>query len=91
MQYRRVIGLAVPLLMQAGAAHATFDPGALRIMWVLSGPVALTMVVVGLVGASIVHLMSRDFRHAFMTLAVLAMGGALCSQLQPLVTFFFPG
>jgi hypothetical protein len=59
-------------------------------MSVLSGPVALTMVV-ALGGASIVYLMSRDFRHAFMTLAALGMGAALCSQLQLLVTFFFPG
>jgi len=63
----------------------------LQIDAVLSGPVALTMVVVGLVGAGIIYLMERDFRHAFITLGALAVGGVLCSQFQSLVTFFFPG
>jgi hypothetical protein len=91
MQYRRVIGLAAPLLMQAAVAHATIDPITLQVMAVMNRWVALIMIVVGLVGAGIVYLMERDFRHAFITLSALAVGGVLCSQFQSLVTFFFPG
>jgi hypothetical protein len=91
MQYRRVIGLTAPLLLQAAVACAKGDSVALQIDVMLSGPVALTMIVLGLVGATIVYLMERDFRHAFMTLGALAVGGVLCSQFQSLVTFFFPG
>ena len=91
MQYRRVIGLTAPLLLQAAVAYAKGDSVALQIDAMLSGPVALTMIVLGLVGATIVYSMERDFRHAFMTLGALAVGGVLCSQFQSLVTFFFPG
>ena len=95
MQYRRVIGLAAPLLLQAAAAHAAgsgtpLDTVATQIVTVLSGPVALTMVAAGFVGAGIVYFMSRDFGHAFITLGGLAVGGVLCSQIQPMATFFFP-
>ena len=91
MQYRRVIGLTAPLLMQAAVAHATLDPVTLQVMAVLNGPVALIMVAAGLVGATIVYFMSRDFERALITLGTLAIGGLLCSQIQPLARFFFPG
>ena len=95
MKYRRVIGLAAPLLLHAAAADAAgsgtpLDAVATQIVTVLSGPVALTMVAAGFVGAGIVYFMSRDFGHAFITLGALAIGGVLCSQIQPMATFFFP-
>jgi type IV secretory pathway VirB2 component (pilin) len=95
MKYKRVIGLAAPLLLQTAAAHAAgsgtpVDAVATQIVTVLSGPVALIMVAAGFVGAGIVYFMSRDFGHAFITLGGLAIGGVLCSQIQPMATFFFP-
>jgi len=95
MKCKSVIGLAAPLLLQAAAAHAAgsgtpVDAVATQIVTVLSGPVALIMVAAGFVGAGIVYFMSRDFGHAFITLGGLAIGGVLCSQIQPMATFFFP-
>jgi type IV secretory pathway VirB2 component (pilin) len=90
MQYRRVSGLTVPLLLPAAVAHATLDSVTLQVKAVLSGPVALTLAVLGLVGATIVYLIERDGR-TFIMLAALAAGAALSSQLQPLAKFFFPG
>src|SRR5713226_9345250 len=95
MKGKSVIGLTAPLLMHAAVAHAAgsgtpLDGVATQIVTVLSGPVALTMVAAGFVGAGIVYFMSRDFGHAFVTLGALAIGGVLCSQIQPMATFFFP-
>jgi type IV secretory pathway VirB2 component (pilin) len=95
MKCKNVIGITTPLLLHAAAAYAAgsgtpLDGVATQVVTVLSGPVALTMVAAGFVGAGIVYFMSRDFGHAFVTLGALAIGGVLCSQIQPMATFFFP-
>ena len=95
MKCKGVIAMTAPQLIYAAAAHAAgsgtpLDSVATQIVTVLSGPVALTMVAAGFVGAGIVYFMSRDFGHAFVTLGALAIGGVLCSQIQPMATFFFP-
>ena len=95
MKYPRVSGLAAPLLSYAAVARAAGsvpapeDFGAAAVISLISGPVALIMVVAGLVAAGVVYFKSRDWGQALTMLAALAIGGALCSQIPVAPAFFF--
>jgi type IV secretory pathway VirB2 component (pilin) len=96
MRFKRILTITGTVLLYAGAAWAAgsgtpLDTVAQQIVTILSGPVALLMIAAGFVGAGIVWFFSRDFNHAFLTLAGLAAGGVLCSQIQTMATFLFPG
>jgi type IV secretory pathway VirB2 component (pilin) len=95
MKIKRVLSLVAPLLLYGATAFAAgsgtpLDGVATQIVTILSGPIALLMIAAGFVGAGIVWFFSRDFNHAFLTLAGLAAGGVLCSQIQTMATFLFP-
>jgi hypothetical protein len=75
----------------AAASGTPLDAVATQVVTILSGPVALLMIAAGFIGAAVVWFYSRDFNHAFLTLAGLGAGGVLASQIQTMAAFLFPG
>src|SRR5690242_5649206 len=95
MRGRRIATIAISLLLYGGAAFAAtsgtpLDTVATQIMTIVSGPIALLLIIAGFAGAGIIYFLGRNFEVAFVTLAALAIGGVLCSQIQTLATFLFP-
>src|SRR5260370_39935448 len=96
MKIRRVIALtALAIPYGAAAAFAAtsgtpLDPVATQVMQIVSGPIALLLIIAGFAGAGIIYFLGRNFEVAFVTLAALAIGGVLCSQIQTMATFLFP-
>jgi type IV secretory pathway VirB2 component (pilin) len=96
MRVRRVIALtAMAIPYGAGAALAAtsgtpLDTVATQILAIVSGPIALLLIIAGFAGAGIIYFLGRNFEVAFVTLAALAIGGVLCSQIQTLAAFLFP-
>ncbi|HVN90975.1 MAG TPA: TrbC/VirB2 family protein [Candidatus Binataceae bacterium] len=91
----RVISFGVPLLLLAAPVLAAttgtpMDTVTQQVLHLVSGPIALLMIVAGFVGAGLVYFMGRNFEAAFLTLSALAIGGVLCSQIQPMATYLFP-
>ena len=83
------------LLCGATAAFAAtsgtpLDTVATQVMQLVSGPIALLLIIAGFAGAGIIYFLGRNFEVAFVTLAALAIGGVLCSQIQTMATFLFP-
>src|SRR6266481_10191213 len=96
MKARRVIALtALAIPYGAAAAFAAtsgtpLDTVATQILTIVSGPIALLLIIAGFAGAGIIYFLGRNFEAAFVTLAALAIGGVLCSQIQTMATFLFP-
>ncbi len=96
MKVTRIIALsAMAIPYGAAAAFAAtsgtpLDTVATQIMTIVSGPIALLLIIAGFAGAGIIYFLGRNFEVAFVTLAALAIGGVLCSQIQTLATFLFP-
>ncbi len=96
MRVKRVIALtalAIPYgaVVAFGATSGTpLDTVATQILAIVSGPIALLLIIAGFAGAGIIYFLGRNFEVAFVTLAALAIGGVLCSQIQTMATFLFP-
>ena len=96
MRMKRVSTLTAALLLcGATAAFAAtsgtpLDTVATQVMQIVSGPIALLLIIAGFAGAGIIYFLGRNFEVAFVTLAALAIGGVLCSQIQTMATFLFP-
>ena len=96
MKVKRVIALtALAIPYGAAAAFAAtsgtpLDTVATQILTIVSGPIALLLIIAGFAGAGIIYFLGRNFEVAFVTLAALAIGGVLCSQIQTLAAFLFP-
>src|SRR5215472_6045130 len=96
MKLRRIVALtALAIPYGAVAAFAAtsgtpLDTVATRILAIVSGPIALLLIIAGFAGAGIIYFLGRNFEVAFVTLAALAIGGVLCSQIQTLAAFLFP-
>jgi type IV secretory pathway VirB2 component (pilin) len=83
------------ILVLAGTALAStsgtpLDTVSTQVMTLVSGPIALLLIIAGFAGAGIIYFMGRNFEVAFLTLAGLAVGGVLCSQIQSMATYLFP-
>ena len=92
---RRVVPTVTLMLLSAGTAVAAtsgtpLDTVSTQIMTLVSGPIALLLIIAGFAGAGIIYFMGRNFEVAFLTLAGLAVGGVLCSQIQSMATYLFP-
>jgi type IV secretory pathway VirB2 component (pilin) len=96
MRTSRVLTFTAPLVLSgATAAFAAtsgtpLDTVATQVMQIVSGPIALLLIIAGFAGAGIIYFLGRNFEVAFVTLAALAIGGVLCSQIQTMATFLFP-
>ncbi len=96
MSVKRIVALsavAIPYGVTAAFAATSgtpLDTVATQIMTIVSGPIALLLIIAGFAGAGIIYFLGRNFEVAFVTLAALAIGGVLCSQIQTLATFQFP-
>ena len=96
MKLRRIVALtALAIPYGAVAAFAAtsgtpLDTVATQILAIVSGPIALLLIIAGFAGAGIIYFLGRNFEVAFVTLAALAIGGVLCSQIQTLAAFLFP-
>ena len=82
-------------LVLAGTALAStsgtpLDTVSIQVMTLVSGPIALLLIIAGFAGAGIIYFMGRNFEVALLTLAGLAVGGVLCSQIQSMATYLFP-
>jgi len=51
------------------------DTVATQVMQLVSGPIALLMIIAGFIGAGIIYFLGRNFEVAFITLSALAVGG----------------
>jgi type IV secretory pathway VirB2 component (pilin) len=80
-------GATAPLAATSGTP---LDTVATQVMQLVSGPIALLLIIAGFAGAGIIYFLGRNFEVAFVTLAALAIGGVLCSQIQSMATFLFP-
>ena len=96
MRIKRVGSLTLPILLYgvttalAATSGTPLDTVATQIMTIVSGPIALLLIIAGFAGAGIIYFLGRNFEVAFVTLAALAIGGVLCSQIQTLAAFLFP-
>ena len=96
MKIKRVASLTTPILLYgatnllAATSGTPLDTVATQVMRIVSGPIALLLIIAGFAGAGIIYFLGRNFEVAFVTLAALAIGGVLCSQIQTLSTFLFP-
>ena len=96
MRIKRVGSLTLPILLYgattavAATSGTPRDTVATQIMTIVSGPIALLLIIAGFAGAGIIYFLGRNFEVAFVTLAALAIGGVLCSQIQTLAAFLFP-
>jgi type IV secretory pathway VirB2 component (pilin) len=95
MKKLTTIQLAALTLWSAGSAFAAtsgtpLDTVATQVMQMVSGPIALLLIIAGFAGAGIIYFLGRNFEVAFVTLAALAIGGVLCSQIQTMATYLFP-
>jgi len=66
------------------------DVPIVEVIRLVSGPIALALMVAGLLVGGIVYLLKRDRELALFTLAALVVAGVICWQLQPLVAYLFP-
>jgi hypothetical protein len=93
---KRVMSQAVVIVLSStGSAFAAtsgtpLDTVATQVMRIVSGPIALLLIIGGFAGSSIIYFLGRNFEVAFVTLAALAIGGVLCSQIQTMAAFLFP-
>src|SRR5271169_50496 len=92
---RIVIPTLTVTLLSAGSALAStsgtpLDTVSTQVMTMVSGPIALLLIIAGFAGAGVIYFMGRNFEVAFTTLAALAIGGVLCSQIQTMATYLFP-
>jgi len=92
---RIALHTSVFVFLSTGSAMAAtsgtpLDTVATQVMRIVSGPIALLLIIGGFAGASIIYFLGRNFEVAFVTLAALAIGGVLCSQIQTMATFLFP-
>ena len=74
-------------LVLAGTALAStsgtpLDTVSTRVMTLVSGPIALLLIIADFAGAGIIYFMGRNFEVAFLTLAGLAVGGVLCPRFK---------
>ncbi len=96
MRVKPVISLTLPILLYgataalAATSGTPLDTVATQIMTIVSGPIALLLIIAGFAGAGIIYFLGRNFEAAFITLAALAIGGVMCSQIQVLAAFLFP-
>jgi type IV secretory pathway VirB2 component (pilin) len=96
MRIKPVGSLTLPILLYgattavAATSGTPLDTVATQIMTMVSGPIALLLIIAGFAGAGIIYFLGRNFEVAFVTLAALAIGGVLCSQIQTMATFLFP-
>ena len=96
MRIKRVGRLTLPILLYgattalAATSGTPLDTVATQIMTIVSGPIALLLIIAGFAGAGIIYFLGRNFEVAFVTLAALAIGGVFCSQIQTLAAFLFP-
>jgi hypothetical protein len=87
--YRSVVTVRRNGRICGDLGHAT-GTVATQVMQIVSGPIALLLIIAGFAGAGIIYFLGRNFEVAFVTLAALAIGGVLCSQIQTMATFLFP-
>ena len=92
---RIVIATTTLTLLSAGSALAAtsgtpLDTVSTQVMTMVSGPIALLLIIAGFAGAGIIYFLGRNFEVAFVTLSALAIGGVLCSQIQTMATYLFP-
>ena len=90
-----VTAFGVLMLRIAGSAFAAtsgtpMDTVATQVMQLVSGPIALLMIIAGFIGAGIIYFLGRNFEVAFITLSALAVGGVLAAQIQVMATYLFP-
>src|SRR5260370_25827515 len=95
MRVKPVISLTVPMLYGATTALAAtsgtpLDTVATQIMTIVSGPIALLLIIAGFAGAGIIYFLGSNFEAAFITLAALSIGGAICAQIQLLLAHLLP-
>jgi len=92
---RIVIPTLTLTLLSAGTALAAtsgtpLDTVTTQVMTMVSGPIALLLIIAGFAGAGIIYFLGRNFEVAFVTLSALAIGGVLCSQIQTMAAYLFP-
>jgi len=92
---RIVIPTLTLTFLSAGTALAAtsgtpLDTVTTQVMTMVSGPIALLLIIAGFAGAGIIYFLGRNFEVAFVTLSALAIGGVLCSQIQTMATYLFP-
>jgi type IV secretory pathway VirB2 component (pilin) len=95
MKRRVVITTLTLTWLSAGTALAAtsgtpLDTVTTQVMTLVSGPIALLLIIAGFAGAGIIYFLGRNFEVAFVTLSALAIGGVLCSQIQTMATYLFP-
>ena len=96
MKVKNISTLTAALLLYgttaafAATSGTPLDTVATQVMQLVSGPIALLLIIAGFAGAGIIYFLGRNFEVAFVTLAALAIGGVLCSQIQTMATFLFP-
>src|SRR6266478_9094019 len=80
MRTSRVLTFTAPLVLSgATAAFAAtsgtpLDTVTTQVMQIVSGPIALLLIIAGFAGAGIIYFLGRNFEVAFVPLAALAIG-----------------
>src|SRR6266852_139411 len=92
----RVLTFTAPLVLSgatatfAATAGTPLDTVVTQVMQIVSGPIALLLIIAGFAGGGVIDFLGRNFEVAFVTLAALTISGVMRSQIQNMATFLFP-
>ena len=95
MKINRVLSLTAPLLLQTGAVLAAtsgtpIDTVATTMESVISGPVAMILILAGAAAAAVLFMLGRSLESAFHALVSIAIGGIIVSGVVALAAVLFP-
>jgi hypothetical protein len=95
MKLNRVITLTLPLLLYGGAAFCAnsgtpIDTVATTMETVISGPVAMILILAGAAAAAVLFMLGRSLESAFHALVSIALGGIIVSGIVAFAAVLFP-
>src|SRR6266851_5558704 len=95
MNLNRLLTLTAPLLLYAGTALAAnsgtpIDQTATTMQTIISGPVAMILILAGGAAAAVIFMLGRNLESAFHSLVSIALGGSIVSRIVALAAVLFP-
>jgi len=95
MKLKRVLTLAAPMLLYGAAAYCAnsgtpIDATATTLETIVSGPIAMILILAGGAAAAVIFMLGRNLESAFHSLVSIALGGIIVSGIVALAAVLFP-
>jgi TrbC/VIRB2 pilin len=95
MRLNRLLTLTAPLVLYAVPALAAnsgtpIDAVATTMETVISGPIAMILILAGGAAAAVLFMLGRNLESAFHSLVSIAIGGIIVSGIVALANVLFP-